>query len=125
MIIYVDCDDTLVLWDDEEVDGIMLRSSPYPNTALIEAVDTLIAQTGALVVVWSGGGKEYAQDWADKYVPHWNAAAMDKHECIRLPDIGDICIDDMEIGVRADLYFPGRFITHVEEYLRAISTTEG
>jgi phosphoserine phosphatase len=50
-IIFVDCDDTLVIWD---------RSSYTPHQEHIDAVKRFHAR-GHTVVVWSAGGSEWAE----------------------------------------------------------------
>ena len=66
MTIFVEVDDTLVLYDPS-------RSGPHPygvfdgipwkpNERLIEGLKAA-ARDGTVVIVWSGGGRQYVQQW--------------------------------------------------------------
>lgn len=71
-VIYVDCDDTLVLWKD----GLGGESVKHPfgdgaydfdpNLSLIAKIEEYERQ-GNLVIVWSGGGRPYASHWARRF----------------------------------------------------------
>ena len=101
--LFVDCDDTLVLWLNE--DGQPLEGqNPYgggsdrwePNTALIEAIRVRMKADPELrLIIWTGGGNEYGRTWAERLMPgEWDmAGAKDP----RLPLPEDLCIDDAEI----------------------------
>lgn len=103
MRVFVDCDDTLILWLDEE--GQPLEGqNPYGggsqkwkwNEPLAQALERFIVANGGAAVVWSGGGMQYAQRWAD--LRGWDdVAALSKDTRIPQPD--DLCIDDMPIQV--------------------------
>ena len=59
MILYVDVDDTLVLWDND--------GSYTINNALIRRMYNFRSlHPDAKIVIWSSGGLEYAIDWTSK-----------------------------------------------------------
>ena len=115
MRIFVDCDDTLILWLDEE--GQPLEGqNPYGggsqkwlwNEALIRALREIEDE----IVIWSGGGRPYAQTWrerlqsASSVVAEWS---MSKDTRIPQPD--DLCIDDMPIQVACPVMTWQEFVT--------------
>ena len=116
--LFVDCDDTLVLWLNQ--DGQPLEGqNPYGggsdkyelNTALIgTVVDFLDTNPGWDLVVWSGGGSQYAKVWADRCFPfhdlhteephrtRWLLSAHVRTKDINLPVAEDVCVDDQSLG---------------------------
>lgn len=117
--LFVDCDDTLVLWLDG--DGTPLGGqNPYGggsdkyelNQALIDAVvDFMDTHREYELVVWSGGGAQYAKGWADRCFPfkdllnddtdrrNWLQRAHVRTKDINLPQASDICVDDQPLAV--------------------------
>jgi len=95
MQIFVDCDDTLILYDSDT--GIhpygVLNDEPWrPNQPL---VDALLA-TEHPVFVWSGGGAWYAEIIARKL--GLDFPCLDKYETTyKLIQEGDVVIDDTEL----------------------------
>ena len=94
--VFVDCDDTLILWPSE-----VLRAGDEPaiNYQLLSAL--AIHRSGSpkdKMIVWSGGGADYAERWRRTIMP-WADDSMSKDTHLPLP--GDICIDDMPIRVAA------------------------
>ena len=113
-MLFVDCDDTLILWDTEP-NG--LGSYGYHlNHELIEAVLKYMAITKDNLVVWSGGGEEYARRWARCSFPdtEWEAISKD----ITLPDaeLDDVCVDDMDIIPAAPVFTWQEFVKMVAEW---------
>lgn len=102
--LFVDCDDTLVLWlgEDGEVDG---GPNPYGggrekwrrNDDLIKMIEAVRFNYDE-VVVWTGGGSDYARVWRDRLLP-WAHHAIAKDT--RIPSAADLCIDDADIRVAA------------------------
>ena len=102
--LFVDCDDTLVLWPEKPTGTLALyRGDAYiPNNDLIDAVNAYV-RPGDTLFVWSGGGVDYAAMWANKFFEPgaWVALAKD----ITVPKVGDVVVDDQVLalkrGVRA------------------------
>lgn len=100
MRLFVDCDDTLVLWQAEKrtrSDGLYLFDEWQRNDELIEAIEGFLRQAEEEIfelnlVVWSYGGEEYARKWAELFFPNRMWEALDKDPMI--PDDESICIDD-------------------------------
>lgn len=117
--LFVDCDDTLVIWLDE-YDQPKDGQNPYgggsqrwrANVPLIEAITRWMDEDKHLeVIVWSGGGHDYARVWRDRlfhasYTRRMHALAKD----IRLPRDNDICIDDQDLNVPCALHTADEFI---------------
>ncbi len=108
MRLFVDCDDTLVLWfnGDEQTEGVLLPGpNPYgagadrwkPNVALMDALDAWRrANPEGELILWTGGGLDYAQLWQRRvYRQADDAISKDT----RIPFSSDLCIDDMPIKV--------------------------
>ena len=111
--IYLDCDDTLALYcyfdcgHDEHPFGAL--SMPwYPNEPLIAGVKAFRATNpDALIVVWSGGGKDYARTFAERLLPGIYDTTMDKWgDALKLPRPGDIVVDDCVIITAGTHYLP-------------------
>jgi len=95
--IFVDCDDTLILFDAEGEThpyGFANGTSWHPNQPLI---DGLLA-SDAEVFIWSGGGKEYAQTIADQLGLSFPTLTKDSISVMSLVRPGDIVIDDQDLG---------------------------
>jgi len=111
--VFVDCDDTLVLWLGEE--GQPLEGqNPYGggaerwrwNHQLVGFLLVLeFMMPEAEIVIWSGGGEQYARTWRDRLaavfpvVEGWACASKDT----RVPTAEDTCIDDAELTVPAEV----------------------
>lgn len=99
--LFVDCDDTLVLWpkDATRPDGLFSGDKYELNRDLIGFVNCMLDEHREYeLVIWSGGGVSYAQRWAEMAFPerNWSIAAKD----MRMPEGEDICIDDMHGELR-------------------------
>ncbi len=106
--LFVDCDDTLVLWfnGDEHTEGVLLPGpNPYgggaerwkPNLLLIEALDAWReANPHHQIIIWSGGGTDYAESWRRRLYPDADGAIS---KDTRLPFSSDLCIDDQLLKV--------------------------
>lgn len=97
--LFVDCDDTLVLWDTPDLG---LTTHYDLNLELIGDVECFILHHPEYeLVVWSGGGVDYATRWAERCFPHRHAKLDDCVDYLvlpkdmRTPEDQDICIDDM------------------------------
>lgn len=80
-----DCDDTLIKWSDD--------GRAIPNHNVIDLLRWFM-RNGHKVVVWSGGGVEYAQTWVEKF----NLHGIDPLNDVIVVEKGsipvDIAIDD-------------------------------
>ena len=89
--LYIDCDDTLVLWHDATDDerGYDL------NAPLIADINCFLDHHKDYDLwVWSGGGAKYALRWAIECfgeTGEWKATAKD----LKAVHPGDIVVDDM------------------------------
>jgi hypothetical protein len=115
MRLFVDCDDTLVLWlnDGKPTSGPLVPEGPHPygagadrwlpNEALLVAVRAHMASSpDDHLIIWTGGGEAYARTWAGRLFPQGDYyAAISKDT--RLPLPGDLCVDDMPMKVACDL----------------------
>lgn len=106
--IFVDVDDTLINWlKDGEV---LAGPNPYGvssddgaiNHALVDAVHVWLlrrhmTREDPRLVVWSGGGQDYATTWADRAFPgHWHLTAFKR---AGWAEPGDVVVDDQPIAV--------------------------
>lgn len=94
--LFVDCDDTLVLWDNAAEGSFELyNGSKWElNHPLIGDIACFLGSHPEYeLVVWSGGGIDYAQRWAEKAFVHHNFSIAPKD--MRVPSDKDICVDDM------------------------------
>ncbi len=112
--LFVDCDDTLVLWPEKPAEGSPLYyGDKYTlNVALMNAIAE-VADEYADVIIWSGGGKDYASMWARRL--GWEDWVRSMAKDINAPIESDICIDDQPIKVRATLLTPDEFIARATE----------
>lgn len=114
MKLYVDVDDTLVIWQPHKrtrADGLYMGDEWQRNDELIEAISKYarIRLLQDEVIIWSTGGEKYTAYWAEKLDLDWPTMEKDP----RLPQRGDICIDDELIGVVCRLVRPEQFILAV------------
>lgn len=97
--LFVDCDDTLILYLDP--DGNVDESGPHPygagadkyihNERLIAGIRRWRERNDGPVVIWSGGGGDYAAAFAvETGVVCDSALAKDSS----VPRDGDLCVDD-------------------------------
>lgn len=93
-----------------DVDGTLVRNGPKPVPGLVRPDDVpIVHQINTLqvlstyknirIVVWSGGGKQYAEMWGkrlglDKYV--WRYASKLEHKQIREQCDLLIAVDDIQ-----------------------------
>lgn len=94
-----------------DVDGTILANGDLPIHHQIVTLQVLSTYKNIRIVVWSGGGKQYAETWGkrlglDKYV--WRYASKLEHEEIKrhcetliaIDDIQDTAIGDINLIVR-------------------------
>lgn len=103
--LFVDCDDTLVLFDGEtgEIHPYgFWRDAPYHiNEPLITFIKKFAEKRpNALIVIWSGGGHEYARAVANELLPDVEVWALTKDRtAFELVRENDMVIDDQPIDV--------------------------
>lgn len=82
MIVCFDVDDTLIRWEGEG------RAVAVPQREIVTMADTLAGNPNITVIVWSGGGEEYARGWRDALGLHGcHAMAKDTHVNGQGPDL--------------------------------------
>lgn len=94
--LFVDCDDTLVLWDKAETAEGVYRGDMYEiNRMLAGNINCwLDVHPEYELVVWSGGGTNYALRWANLAFGSRRSFEILPKD-MRIPQGDDICIDDM------------------------------
>ncbi len=102
--LFIDVDDTLILYDDGQTEPHpygYYRGVPWKvNEKLLQGLkDFADENPTSLVVLWSGGGWEYAKYWADQLDLDDRIAALTKDtNTFYLIHEGDIVVDDMDLG---------------------------
>jgi len=117
--LYVDCDMTLVLWQDGLEHPYEGAERYVRNQPLIDAIEKFLGNSPDYgLTVWSFGGMEYARGWARRFgLDIDGVMAKD----IRVPQPGDICIDDMPLRVRSIIMTPDQFVSYVDESINDTS----
>lgn len=90
--LFVDIDDTLVTWLGSGGGDVHPYGAGAEAWRVNEAVRAYVKTWPGKVVVWSGGGADYAEMWARRLLPGLEWVAMSKHNPDPLP--GDVFIDD-------------------------------
>jgi len=93
---FIDVDDTLVLYKGNYIHPYgMIKGEPFePNYKLIEKLKKFDGE----IIVWSGGGKEYAREVARMVLLPENIRCMvaSKFEDFKDIEPGDIVVDDQK-----------------------------
>lgn len=101
-----------------DVDGVLIRNvegdrrhgipnnSDTPIVHQINTLQVLSTYKNIKIVVWSGGGKQYAEMWGrrlgiDPYV--WRYASKSEHESIRVHCDTLIAVDDIQATALGDV----------------------
>lgn len=98
--LFVDCDDTLVFYQDGSTSphpyGTYMGTPFVVNAQLVEGIREFRRDDPwAVIVIWSGGGKEYAEMWARRLELDHLAIGMCKDKvAYDLIQPGDIVVDD-------------------------------
>ncbi len=98
--LFVDCDDTLVLYQDGLVSphpfGFYMDTPFEVNQRLIKGILKFREDDPwAVIIIWSGGGKEYAEMWVRRLGLDHLAVGMCKDKmAYDLIQLGDIVVDD-------------------------------
>jgi hypothetical protein len=102
--VFVDCDDTLIIYKDGGTVhpyGVDYGEY-YINESLAESIKNFVYDNPcALVVIWSGGGADYARRIADIVLPGVDGVTcmIKDRTTFYLVHSGDIVIDDMADSV--------------------------
>ena len=97
MRIFVDVDDTLILYDNDAEKnpyGVYHGTPWRPNQPLIDA----LLATEHPVTVWSGGGDEYAKEMSEKIGLSFPTLTKNGSNVLDHLQPGDIVIDDDDLG---------------------------
>lgn len=111
--LFIDVDDSLVIYHDALAD----KPHPYgvyeglpwePNTRLIEGIRAWsVTNPHGLIIVWSGGGYQYADYWAKKLLPDLKVVCLSKTKvAMTLVSAKDIVVDDQELKMPCRVYRP-------------------
>jgi hydroxymethylpyrimidine pyrophosphatase-like HAD family hydrolase len=74
-----------------DVDGTLIDDNDQPREGVINTLELLYFYSGADIIVWSGGGADYAEMWGNRInLPH-GIKYMAKTNLIR----PDIAFDDV------------------------------
>ena len=99
--LFVDVDDTLVIYDTPGPNpyGVYKGSKWEPNIRLIEGIkDFQERNPESLVVIWSGGGSNYARQWIETLDLDDDLVSLIKDSTsFHLIREGDIVVDDMDL----------------------------
>jgi hypothetical protein len=113
MNLWVDCDDTLVIYHDTANKthpyGDYYGTPWHANEPLIAGIRAFrMIYPDAMIVIWSGGGAEYARTWRDRLVPDVDAHGFGKNPAMAtLIKAGDIVVDDyVDFKCPAKVYGP-------------------
>jgi hypothetical protein len=112
--LFLDCDDTLIRYQDTSNDthhyGVLLHGTPWsPNEDLLARVREFAATyPTALVVIWSGGGAEYAEQCARMLQLDDIGASyfIKDRSTMFLVREGDIVIDDQPLRCDGEQFKP-------------------
>lgn len=111
MRLFVDCDDTLILYSRTGINphGVLFGTPYVVNDGLVAFVRRIAAANpDALIVIWSGGGGQYAEVVA-KIAGLDDIAAtymVKDHTTYPLVRAEDIVFDDQDIKVPAIVWRP-------------------
>lgn len=111
MRLFVDVDDTLVQYDSEgEIHPYgFVRNEPYRvNQQLVTYIRQFrVKRPEALIVIWSGGGTQYAAQVAAEMLPGVDVVPMLKDKTtFKLVRPEDIVFDDEPIHVLGQVFRP-------------------
>ncbi len=102
--LFIDVDDTLILYNsDSKINPYgFWNGDPFePNFGLINAIgEYREAFPDAMIVIWSGGGRDYARAAADHLFPDNDFAYMEKGwDSFPLVRDTDIVVDDADFSL--------------------------
>jgi hypothetical protein len=106
VVIAFDVDGTLIRNSEGERQHGVPNNNDVPIVHQINTLQVLSTYKNVRIVVWSGGGKKYAEMWGarlglDKYV--WKYASKLEHEQIKAQCDFLIAIDDIQATALGDV----------------------
>lgn len=106
VIFAFDVDGTLVRNNDEQREHGVVSDNDLPIYHQINTLHVLSTYKNIRIVVWSGGGKQYAEMWGnrlglDKYV--WKYASKLEHDAIKAQCDVLIAVDDIQATALGDV----------------------
>ena len=110
--LFVDCDDTLIIYDDEdEVKHPYGYIKGYPyrlNEPLIRYIKWFAEEyPEELIVIWSGGGGDYARTIVERVLPDVDVVTMIKDATTYpLVRADDIVVDDQDLPLPNKIHRP-------------------
>lgn len=90
-----------------DVDGCLINLDNTPNYPVIETLKFFASCVGVTVVVWSGGGKDWAENWVQKLgLEKYVDVATSKSGFTEKPDIAfdDEFVDLATVNVKIRTY---------------------
>ena len=123
--LFVDCDDTLIIYDNivcawpdkpcevHDHPFAVTRGETYKiNEPLVASIKAYVEDNPcALVVIWSGGGAQYARAIADVVLSGVDVMTMIKDKTsFHMVRPGDIVVDDMSLYVPTQVYQPDEWV---------------
>ncbi len=112
--LFVDCDDTLIIYDNPDSSegqhayGYLQGYPWHPNEKLVSYIKWFAAEyPRTLIVIWSGGGGDYARTIANRILGDLEVATMIKDDTTYdLVRPNDIVFDDCDLPIVADVLRP-------------------
>ncbi len=105
--LYIDCDDTLVKWFDHSLGSRLSREEGVSwsvNKEVVAAAERWHAAGLGQIVVWSGGGRSYAEQWGHELLSHLPHVALFKDP--RIVKADDVVIDDAKFSMAGTMVDP-------------------
>lgn len=106
--LFVDVDDCLIIYQDHKREfnphGVLLGVPYNVNEGLVKRIQNF----DGLIIIWSGGGYQYANQIAMEVLRdtvHYMTMTKDKDAFFMIRD-GDIVVDDQKIEVPVKVYGP-------------------
>ena len=100
MTLFIDVDDTLIIYNRPPPNpyGYCQGIPWWVNQPLLDGIRLFHkANPETPIIIWSGGGKEYAEIWIDRFGLAGLAVGMLKDQrALALIQEGDIVVDDLD-----------------------------
>lgn len=115
--LFVDCDGTLLLFPEYDTPDSQINvMGTVTNQPLVDAIERWAQwHPDSEVVVWSGGGREYAAQAMRLFIAPVVERCTSWSKDTRLPVAGDLVVDDMELRSKGTLLLPDQFVSSTQE----------